>query len=66
MLVDEIARPIVEVLYIRCVRQGTGRMLHTVESLRIEALPPLIFALRLGKMAIIWNAHVWAGLVGAV
>ena len=53
MLVDEVAGAIVEVLHIRNVGQRAGRMLHAVEPLRIEPLPPLILSICLGEMAIV-------------
>jgi hypothetical protein len=53
MLVDEVAGAVVKVLHIGCVGQCSRWVLHAIEPLRIEALPPLIFAFRLGEMAII-------------
>ena len=66
MLVDKVARAIVEVLHIGNVGQCAGRVLHAVEPLRIKPLPPLILSLCLREMAIIRNAGVRAGLVGAM
>ena len=41
-------------------------MFHAVEALGVESLPPLSFALRLGKSAIVWNASQRSLFVGAV
>ena len=62
VLVDQVARPVVEVLHIGCVGQARRWVFHAIEPLRIEPLPPLIFAVRLGNTAVIWNASVRAGL----
>src|SRR5438067_1972526 len=66
MLIDEIARAVVEILYIRRVGKCIGRVLRTVEPLRIEPFPPLPLAVREGEAAVIGYPGERAGPVGAV
>ena len=56
VLIDEIARPVVEVLDVGHVGQRVKRMLDAVETLRIESLPPLFLAIGRDKIAIVWHS----------
>ena len=49
VLIDQIARPVVEVLDIGDVGQRIERVLHAIEALRIQPLPPLVLAFGLGQ-----------------
>ena len=46
--IDEVARPIIEILHIGDIGQCHGRMLGAIELLRIEPFPPLPFAIGSG------------------
>ena len=51
MLINEIARAVVEVFDVGDIGQGIARMLDAIEALRVESLPPLAFAVSLGEAA---------------
>src|SRR5438552_14440355 len=66
VLVDEVARAVVEILHVWGIGDGIGRVRRTVEPLRIEPFPPLPPAVREGEAAVIGYPGEGAGPVGAV
>jgi hypothetical protein len=48
VLIDKVAGAVVEVLDVRGIGERIGWMLHAVQALRIEALPPPSLAVRTG------------------
>ncbi len=66
MLVDEVARAVVEVFHVGDIGQRIPGMLDSVQALRIEPLPPQSFPVGFREMAVIGNASQWSGFVRIV
>src|SRR5579875_1946996 len=66
VLVDEVARAVVEVLNVGNVRKRVGGMLWPVELLRVETLPPLIVPVGFREAAVVRNTGQWTGSISAV
>ena len=62
VLIDQVARAVVEILDIGDIGQRVERMLHAVQALRIEALPPLLLALSAGQIPVVGNARQRPGM----
>jgi hypothetical protein len=66
VLVDQIARPVVEILYIGDIRKRVEPVLYAVDAMRIQTLPPLFLACCGREVAVVRSTGHRAGFVGAL